>query len=200
MRTRRSSSKRHVRNVWRGAAIALCLGTASAAGSDFDEYVATIRKAGATESAQETIGDMASSLAGGTVFIASRDGDSIGRSCTNTLCPRPGANMARLRELQQVVAEKERAWAAFLKRFADDDRSGFVTTAEGDSLRRKVEAGLIAAQMTDLKDASELANLLRVDVAQLRGDLADYGRLRSAAADEHLQGVPSLPPALVTGK
>ncbi len=163
------------------------------AGSDFDAYVDGIRKAGMSESAAGDITMVSDILAGGTVFTAQREGDSISRHYMNSLCPRPGSNPEKLRELQKQVEAKAARWSSFLKKNADLDGSGFVSSAEAATLRRRVELGFIVAQVADIRDVDALAKLTQSARSEVVADLAAYAKLYSLAVKEGLSGLPALP-------
>jgi hypothetical protein len=137
-------------------------------------------------------------LAGGSTFKATRTPDgSIGRSYSGKMCFVPTKDetlLEKQRALREKLLAKVDAWAKFLQKQADTDGSGFVSTEEGRSLRRRVEMGLIAAQLSITVD--ELAKALFEDRAGVVADIAAYSRLLAEARREGLEGMPELPAGL----
>jgi hypothetical protein len=167
--------------------------------ADFDEYVASIRKTGMTESAAGSVGMVAGILSGSTTFKAIREPDgSVGHSYSSNMCFVPTTD-AKLKEkqraLQAAMATKRESWTEFLKAQADSDRSGFVSTREGAALRRQIETALSAAQLS-LNSMDELAQAIPRDRSELQADLVAYGAMRAEALKQGLEGVPELPSSL----
>lgn len=155
--------------------------------TDLDEYVALIRESGMSESAVGSVGTVATILSGDTTFRATRGEDgSPGRSYG----PPTHATQA---VLASRAASRE-AWTEFLKDQADTDGSGFVSTKEGQALRRRVETGLVAAQLRSgsIQELSEAAPEASEE------DLAAYAAMRAEAVKQGLQGMPALPESLDT--
>jgi len=164
-------------------AIAGCAG----AQTDFDDYVASIRESGMSESAASHVRGTASILAGSTTFRATRSADgSVGQSYG----PPPGGR--GLRERRQTSSVME-AWTAFLKQQADTDHSGFVTTKEGFAVRELVELGLVADQLK-LRSLEELEKAPPLNSSE--ADLVAYAELRAEAIRQGLEGLPALQPEL----
>lgn len=114
---------------------------------DFESYREQIREWGMTEGAWQSLKFIAAIRTGGAVLQVRRDPDSggLGRSYMTTTCPLPGADPASARawtdSIEAVTEEDVRA----LRPYADEDESGFVSTAEGAALRDLLEAGYVAA-------------------------------------------------------
>jgi hypothetical protein len=171
-------------------AVVLCAACGASAETDLDEYVASIRASGMSESAAGSVRMVASILSGQTTFktVPSPDG-TLGRSYG-------GPDDSQLGEegdaLRAVRATKLEVWKEFLKDRADTDGSGFVSTKEGWELRQRVETGLVAAQLRpgsiqELYDA--------VPEASEEG-LAAYAAMRAEAVKQGLEGMPALPESL----
>jgi hypothetical protein len=150
--------------------VTLSVACCASAQSDFDEYVATIRETGMTERAAGDVRGTAGIVAGSNTFTATRAPDgSIGRGYSG---PPTGRSMRTMRE---IAADME-SWTAFLKQQADADHSGFVSTKEGDALRRLVEMGLVADQLK-LGTLEELEKALPADSSE--ADLVAYAERKS---------------------
>jgi hypothetical protein len=162
----------------------LCVAPFADAQSDFDDYVASIRESGMAERAASDLRMMASILAGGAGFTATRLPDgSVGQSYG----PPPGGRDLRER---RATASNMESWTAFLRQHADTDQSGFVTTKEGSALRRLVEMGLVADQLK----THSLEELERAQpLSSSEADLAAYAALRAGALKQGLEGLPALP-------
>ena len=169
------------------AVVALSVANYASAQSDFDDYVATVRETGMTERAASDIRGTAGVVAGSNTFTATRAPDgSIGRGYSG---PPTGRSIRTMRE---IAADRE-SWTAFLKQQADTDHSGFVSTKEGDALRRLVEMGLVADQLK-LGTLEELEKALPADSSE--ADLVAYAALRTEARKQGLFGLPALPGSL----
>jgi hypothetical protein len=149
-----------------------------------------------TEDAAGSLRSAASMLAGATVFKASRGPDgSVGRSYTSASCFVPTSDPA-LREkqaaLRREIEGKVARWTEFLKKQADTDSSGFVSTQEGSAMRRRVEMAYIAAQVS-IPTADELAKAISEERAALLGDIEAYAKLKSEAVKQGLEGMPEVP-------
>jgi len=162
----------------------LAVAGCASAQTDFDDYVASIRESGMSESAASSVRGTASILAGGTAFTATRAADgSVGRAYG----PPPGGR--GLREREETSSSME-AWTAFLKQQADTDHSGFVTTKEGLAVRRLVEMGLVADQLK-LRSMEDLERLEPGEASE--AELAAYAALRAEAVKQGLIDMPALP-------
>jgi len=166
--------------------------------SDFEKYVEEIRKAGMTEDAAVALQTAAGILSGVRAFEVKRAPDrSFQRSYSSTMCFRPGADKEKLRALRYKIEAKQEEWVRYLKKHADTDGSGFVNTAEGEALRRRVELGLLLAQVTDIKNVDDLVEDLQQDRAQVVGDLAAYAKLQADSVQQGMKGLPALPKILL---
>ena len=94
--------------------------------------------------------------------------------------------------MREIAADTE-SWTAFLKQQADTDHSGFVSTKEGNAIRRLVEMGLVADQLK-LGTLEELEKALPADSSE--ADLVAYAALRTEARKQGLFGLPALPSSL----
>jgi hypothetical protein len=103
--------------------------------------------------------------------------------------------LEKQRALRQTLQARQDGWVKLLQKHADSDGSGFVSTEEGHALRRRVEMGLIAAQL-GITDVDELAKAVFEDRAGAVADIAAYSRLLAEAAEQGLEGLPGLPTGL----
>jgi hypothetical protein len=69
------------------------------------------------------------------------------------------------------------------------------STEEGHALRRRVEMGLIAAQL-GMTDVDQVAEAVFEDRAGALADIAAYSRLLAEAEKLGLEGLPALPGGL----
>jgi hypothetical protein len=166
--------------------------------ADFERYVEQIRKSGMTEDAASSIGGVAAILSGATLFEVKPAPDgSLSRSYSSALCFRPDADREKLRAQRERIEAKQQVWIAFLKTRADTDGSGFVSTEEGSALRRRVELGLLIAQLPGVGSLDELLKAVRLQRSQVLEDLTAYAQLQAQAAKEGLDGMPTLPKYLM---
>ncbi len=117
--------------------------------SDLEAYIDEIRASGVSEMGRSHIYSVASICAGSTVLEYRADATS-GRYSpyyTSTTCPNPDADTAELERSKRVRRGEADKLVTSLKRFADADGSGFVTTEEAFDFRRSVEFGYLAAEV-----------------------------------------------------
>jgi hypothetical protein len=167
--------------------------------SDFDKYIQEIRKAGMSESASGDLRMAAGLLSGGSSFKAIRAPDgSVGRSYSSNMCFVPTKDerlLEKQRALRQTIQAKQDAWVKLLQKHADSDGSGFVSTEEGHTLRRRIEMGLIAAQL-GITNLDQLAKAVFEDRDGALADIAAYSKLLAEAEKLGLEGPPGLPNGL----
>jgi hypothetical protein len=145
-----------------------------------------------TEDAAGSIRMAASILSGATLFEVKPAPDgSLGRSYS--VCFRPGADKEKLRSARERIEARLQEWIPFLKKHADTDGSGFVSTEEGWALRRRVELGLLAGQVPSAKNLDDLLKAVHEERAQVLEDLAAYKRLQAAATNQGFDSMPALP-------
>jgi hypothetical protein len=160
--------------------------------SDFDEHVASIRDSGMTERARSDLRTVAGILAGTTTFKAMRAPDgSVGQSYGG---PGPDGSVPTRDQVRTRAAAAD-AWIDFLKTQADMDHSGFVSTEEGDALRRLIELALVAEQL-NLRSLEELDKYRPRFASDAQEDLAAYVAIRAEAVKAGLIGMPALPSGL----
>ena len=166
--------------------------------SDLERYIDKIRKSGMTEDAAGSLESAASILSGATIFAVTPAPDgSLGRSYSSAMCFRPGADGEKVRALREKIEAKEKPWVAFLKKHADTDGSGFVSSEEGSAMRRRVELGLLVGQVPEIKTVDDLVKATRGGRAEVVEDLAVYGKLQVESVKQGMDGMPPLPKYLV---
>lgn len=84
-------------------------------------------------------------------------------------------------------------WIAFLKVHADTDRSGFVSTNEASTLRRRVELGVAVSATGAPANLEEVGLFLGETSAEVAKDLDVYRAIRAAALAEGRTTMPDLP-------
>jgi hypothetical protein len=157
---------------------------------DLAQYVAQIRAAGASEIAQSSLQTVAAILVGQSLFeVSIEDDGSVGQSYLSTACPPPNASQAQLAVFEEEQDKKAQPVIQRIRRLADSDLSGFVSTAEGLKLRRDFETGFEIAALAkkDGIDAARVRDPLYMDDATLRAAIARYQQLVA-----ELDGVPNL--------
>ena len=156
----------------------LCVPRFAVCQTDFEKYIDEIRKSGMSESAASDVRAAADLLGGGSTFKASRTPEGyICGAFSGNMCFVPTKDerlLEKQRALRERINAKVDAWAKFLQKQADTDSSGFGSTDEGRVLRREVEMGLIAVQLTPTVD--ELAKAVFEDRAGVLADIAAYSR------------------------
>ena len=161
--------------------------------ADLEAYIAGIRSSGMSEYAAGDLRSVAYPLAGASRLRVQRTGTRVTSwGYEPTMCFLPGAD-EKSRALRQKIQAKAETWMTYLKKHADADGSGFVTTEEGRALRRKIERGLMAVDLGATFAAEDLARAMNDDPKQVVGDLAAYGRIREAAVRDEMDGMPPLP-------
>jgi len=185
--------------MWLTTLAVLCVPRFAVCQTDFEKYIDEIRKTGMSESAASDVRTAADLLGGGSTFRATRTPEGyVGRSYSGNMCflrTKDERLLEKQRTLREKINAKVDAWAKFLQKQADTDGSGFVSTDEGRVLRRRVEMGLIAVQLTPTVD--ELAKAVFEDRAGVLADIAAYSRLFAEARKQGLDGMPELPADLV---
>jgi len=188
--------------------------------SDFEQYVERIRRSGMTEDAAGSLQMAASILSGATIFeVKEAPQGGLSRSYSGAACFRPGAEetppepprepegrrrvgtetrgwsatRAALRTLREKIEAKQEAWHSFLKKHADTDGSGFVSSEEGSAMRRRVELGALIAQLPHIRKLDRLVKVVQEERARMVEDLAAYANLQAESVREGLEGMPALP-------
>ncbi len=176
------------------AAVLLVSPQFTSAQSDFEKYMDGIRKSGMTEAAAGDLQAAAGILSGATMFeVKPTPEGAFQRSYSSALCFRPGADEQKTRALRDSILAKQQPWLALLKKHADTDASGFVSSDEGRAMRRRVELGLLVSQVADIKNVDDLVKRLREDRTQVVKDLAAYAKLQTESVKQKMQGLPALP-------
>jgi hypothetical protein len=201
----------------------LLCGAAGHAQSHLDTHLDHLRKSGKTESYRDGIRGMtppaardirgvAELLVGVSILTINRDpsGALVWTYAPSSWWVLPGdytSGGLRLDQLR-VMTERDRfdtplvraritTWVRYLKKLGDADGSGFVNTAEGRTLRRRIELGFLLCQFRTAPTIRELARMLREEPTQVAGDLTAYVKMREAAIRDGMGGFPALPEGLL---
>jgi hypothetical protein len=169
--------------------------------ADLARYIAQIRADGASETAQSSLETVAAILVGETLLeVSIEDDGSVGRSYSSTACPPPNASQAQLAAFEEEQDRKVQPVMQRLRRLADTDRSGFVSTAEGLKFRRDFETGFEIAALAkkDGIDSARLRDLLHMDDAALRTSIARYRQLVAELDGVPNLTIPAIPASLVS--
>ena len=157
--------------------------------------MAAIRSEGMTERAAGDVRTAAGILSGSAHFKATRAADgTLGRSYGGPVST--GATSLEEQRARLARNAASESWGDFLQVQADTDGSGFVSTKEGQALRRMIETAVTAAQLK-ITSIDELAKLM--PATDIEEDLAAYSMLRTQALREGLDGMPALPEGLLPG-
>lgn len=179
------------------AATVLCLaGQLGFAQSELDRYLEKIRESGITEQGWRSLWAGARILSGADTLVVQQQPDgALRRLYSSAFRPRPGADREKLQALEEQTAPKTERWLGFLKKRADADGSGFVSSGEGQLMRDRVELGVIVVQVPELS-LDELAKGMNANRERLAEDLAAYAKLQPDSIEQGLEGMPALPVAM----
>jgi hypothetical protein len=158
-----------------------CVITRAEEPRDFLDYVAKARESGMTESAQSSLMSIASIRTGGTLlkFTKSSAAGQYGRSYSSVGCPVPGADPEKVAKFQADLKAKETTDLLALRKYADADGSGFVSTREASSFRDLMEFGLFADFILHDEggDLDALARASFMKAKDVRGRIESYDRV-----------------------
>ena len=176
-------------------ALAATIGWLRPAPSDLERYMEERRAAGMTEGAEMYLNSIADVRSGGTLLTFERQPDgTYSHLYMSTTCARPGADPKKLAAFRRQIETKRAAELQPLKKLADADGSGFVSTSEGVKTRTLIE---FAWEVTDLvgregRDRLRLAHVMGLTPATFDQNLRDYRNLlrRGARIDPKLKDVP----------
>ena len=148
---------------------------------DFQAYMLEVRKLGMTESASGDLSMVANIRTGGLLLTFPKDEitGAHGASYQSTACPVPGADARITRQWQAELQMRAELDMEILRKHADRDGSGFISTAEGSEFRKLVEFGYLAAQIveSDAASTTEVARAARLSVEQVEARVAQYNAL-----------------------
>jgi len=162
--------------------------------SDLDAYIEEIRASGMSEMAKNSIEFMAS-LCEGTRLLEFRPDSASGRyfpGYTNTTCSLPDAGKQSGKGSRETEEAKSDRLVKELKRLADTDNSGFVTTKEGFEFRYLIEYGYLAAQVIKDEGAS-LESIARASGKDVKDAEVQLARYSKSAQELREAGVAELP-------
>jgi hypothetical protein len=124
--------------------------------SEFWDYARDIYERGGTDEASEALWTIAQVRAG--VLLLEFEPQKTGvyrKRYTNTYCVRSDDSQAEA--MEREIRQKTRAEADRLRRIADRDGSGFVSTREGGDLKRSYELGQLVALLQKESSPDPLA-------------------------------------------
>jgi hypothetical protein len=156
---------------------------------DFRVLVETARARGMSEDAYSTLKMIAGMRAKSTLlsFVKNHGRGGYRTWYTAALGSNSGADPEEVRKLRAQQREKEEAVMPSLKKWADLDGSGFVSSKEADRLRRLYEFGpmvhFVAAE-EKTRDAKAVAEALQMPLAELLDNLREYKELRQRHGEE----------------
>ncbi|MBU1701801.1 MAG: hypothetical protein KJ970_15130 [Candidatus Eisenbacteria bacterium] len=156
----------------------LLLGCGDDRASDFEAYIATIRESGMTETAQSQVRMVASIRTGLSVlsFPKNEEEESYFMQYLSGSCPNPEATPDEIQLWRASLYAKLEPEYQELRRLADADQSGFVSTEEATRLRNMYEFGVMVTFVFDntRQDIPATARGLGLTVEQLRSRLVEY--------------------------
>ena len=179
-----------------GLVAAAALGSGAYAQSDRDAYLQEIQRSGMSEMAAGELLSAAAPLAGVSRIRLARNRQGIFWNYEAVACIPPGtteSGKAKAKALLEERRAKLDGWIAFLKLHADTDQSGFVSTDEGRTLRRRIELGVAISATGHAADLEEIGRFLGETPAEVARDLEAYRAIRSAALADGRTGMPDVP-------
>jgi hypothetical protein len=179
-----------------GLVAAAALGSGAYAQSDRDTYLEQIQRSGMSEMAAAELLTAAAPLAGVSRVRFARNRQGIFWNYEAVACIPPRtteSGRAKAKALLEERKAKLDSWVAFLKVYADTDNSGFVSTDEGSTLRRRVELGVAVSATGSPANLEELGRFLGETPAEVTKDLDAYRSIRSAALADGRTGMPDVP-------
>ncbi len=162
--------------------------------SDLDAYIEEIRASGMSEMAKNSVG-MIASVCDGTRLLEYLPDPASGRyfpKYTNTTCSIPDAGTRSGERPKEVRETESDRLVKELKRLADEDDSGFVTTKEAVELRSLIEYGYLAAQVSK-DDGASLETIARASGKDVRDAGVQLAKYKKSAQELREAGVAELP-------
>jgi hypothetical protein len=169
---------------------------------DLAAHIEELKKNGATESAYGDLLMIAGILVGDTILSFPKDPitGEYGMSYRNKVsyCPRPGLPSSELATMRAEAEKRIRPVLDRLRKIADADHSGFVSTAEGSHLRRVFEFGARLAAVAEHEghEQPQLQKILHVSPEDFASLLSSYRELVVRLADLHGLSIPVVPASL----
>jgi hypothetical protein len=188
-----------MRKALLAAAVAIALAATIAwlrpAPSDLERYMEERRAAGMTEEAEMNLGSIADVRSGGTFLTYQKRPDgTYSRLYMSTTCARPGADPKKLAAFRRQIEERMAIELQPLKKLADANGSGFVSTREGVGTRDLIEFAWEVTYLADHegRDRRRLAHAMGLTPTTFDQTLRDYRNLlhRGAGIDPKLKEVP----------
>ena len=163
--------------------------------SDLDLYIQHIRARGMTDSAEGDLTMVAMILIGSTNVTFNREPDGGYSESFRSWCPRPGAAPGEVNAARAKLAAEAEVWIGKLKKLADTDHSGFVSSEEARRLREVVLLGLEVSQMdqSDTKTPAAVARAIFRSEDEVRTLLGRYKEVALAIGTTDGVSLPALP-------
>ena len=149
---------------------------------DLQKYIADVREHGMTDYARGDLNTVASIRTGGMILTFEKE-EATGSFSQGYMgtggCPLKGADQKGLKEKQAKLQEKNDRDMVILRKYADSDGSGFVTTAESREFKDLVEFGYLAAHVVESETTATavLARARRLAPDQVVARIAKYNEL-----------------------
>ncbi len=175
-----------------------CESKSSSDPTDLVRYCQEARSSGMSERAHDSLSMIAKLEVRTIILTAQRDPTTSTYfwNYLNTACPSSSPSVGQVESWNAQQVARENEVVALLKRAADSDDSGFVSSEEGNKFRATLELGLRAALI--LEDCpnctrDQLASALGVTAEDLTEKLAVYDTVRSRAPKGALSTFSSVP-------
>ncbi|HYN21997.1 MAG TPA: hypothetical protein VE078_13640 [Thermoanaerobaculia bacterium] len=153
--------------------------------ADLREYIDQIKASGMSESAAGNLRMVAAAEAGEMVIVIEKDetGKYIGASYESKFCAKPGLSgelLAKLQEEQKKAEELSLKELERIKKVADLDGSGFISTAEGGQVRDLYFFAKFVQEFASdgVRDGNRIAERSGMPVARFRQKLEAYAGMK----------------------
>ena len=161
---------------------------------DLISYINKVKEAGISEVGEFQVKAVAYILSGATQI--SFRYDSLAGSYlpmyVSTVCPNPESDTKEEIEKKQIRLNLSDKISYELKKFADIDSSGFVSTEEATRFRSIIEFGFLVNQLIgeDKNNLNLIATASRKDTTTARKDIEEYLNLARKIRESGISGVP----------
>lgn len=153
--------------------------------ADLREYIDQIKASGMSEGATGHLRMVAASESGEMVAVIEKDetGKYAGTSFSSKFCGKPGLSeeaLAKLREEEKKAEELSLKELERIKKIADRDGSGFISTAEAHQIRDLYFFAKLVQELTadGVRDGNRIAERSGMPVEMFRQKLEAYAGMK----------------------
>lgn len=153
--------------------------------ADLREYIDQIKASGMSESAASHLRMVAASESGEMLYVIEKDETDkfVGASYSSQFCGKPGLSgeaLAKLQEEQKKAEELSLKELERIKKVADRDGSGFISTAEGGQVRDLYFFAKLVQELTSdgVRDGNRIAERSGMPIEMLRKKLSAYAEMK----------------------